>query len=1095
LRTHGPFSYTPAVASRFPTERVSLRHPSFLLSGAFAALLIASSGCAYDPPAHIEDSNAVIPERISFSLHVRPILSDRCFACHGPDAEGRVTDLRFDTEEGMRATLTNSQRNRAIISGNPNRSEMVHRILSDDPLTRMPPPESNLSLTAEEQAILIRWIEQGAEFEEHWAFSPPEKDTPPEITQTEWPRDDVDRFVLSRMEREGMSPASEASKEEWIRRVSFDLIGLPPTVAELDDFLLDTSSGAYGRVVDRLLSSEHYGERMAVDWLDLARYADSHGYQDDGWRNMWPWRDWVVRSFNANQPYDDFVTQQLAGDLFETPTKDDLLATGFNRNHLQSQEGGIVLEEFRVDYVANRTDTFGKAFLGVTMECGRCHDHRYDPVSMTEYYELFAFFNSVNEIGNIPYAGEASPTVILTTEVEDEELERIRTKIRELEHEANPSNPRWDAEVEPVAPDGPVAVEGMTAHYPIESFVEKDNLLTLEDRVQPDSAGYFWGDRERLPEIVEGVDGKAMKLVGDGWLDAGSKRHHFERYDPFTLSVWFRIENETTWGPLMAKTSGLFDGDRGYHTFLNPDHTISARLVHVGPDNEIRIRTTEPVPSGEWQHLVFRYDGSSRADGMELVLNGQPMPTRILTDNLHQSIRLSIHPFTGDSTNWAGPGDLRLGFTDNNLRMLDEVAFDEWKVFDRRLSLPEIRTLAGLGAGKEEWRDYILTTRSDAWKDVSQALRAARAQENRILTLAPETMIMRDLPDPRPTYTLHRGQYDDPRDPVTHGTPEAILAFPDSLPKNRLGLARWLFLDENPLTARVQVNRLWQHVFGRGLVVTSDNMGAQGALPSHPALLDWLAVEYRDSGWDTKALLRRLVLSATYRQTSRPTPELLESDPDNELLARGPARRLSAEQMRDHALAASGLLVPEIGGPPVRPYQPAGLWKEQATRNGTEYVQDSGDDLYRRSLYTIWKRTTPPPSMMIFDTSERNLCVVRRQSTSTPLQALVLMNDPQFVEASRLLAERMLREGGATDEERITWGFRALTARSPSEIERDALFELLEQERRSLSATAARQLLSAGEHPRDPSLPPREVAALTTVASTILNHDATITLR
>ncbi len=1053
------------------------------------------TGCGYTPPPEIAEMKAVIPEQVSFSLHVRPILSDRCFSCHGPDAEGRVTDLRFDTEEGMRATLTNSDRKRAIRPGNPSSSELVHRILSDDPLTGMPPAESNLSLSAEEKAVLIRWIEQGAEYEEHWSLAQPERPENPAVIREDWSIDNLDRFVLARMERSGLVPSQESSREEWIRRVTFDLTGLPPTVAEIDAFLDDNSSAAYAHVVDRLLASEHYGERMAVEWLDLARYADSHGYQDDGWRNMWPWRDWVVRSFNANQPYDEFVTQQLAGDLFENPTQDELLATGFNRNHLQSQEGGIVLEEFRVDYVANRTDTFGKAFLGLTMECGRCHDHRYDPVSMTEYYELYAFFNSVNEIGNIPYAGEASPTVILTTEVEDEELGRIRAMIAELEHEADPSNPQWDAASEQVSPDAAVTIEGMTAHYPIESFVEKDNLLTLEDRVQPDSAGYFWGDRERLPEIVEGVDGNAMKLVGDGWLDAGSKRHHFERYDPFTLSIWFRIENETSWGPLMAKTSGLFDGDRGYHTFLNPDHTISARLVHVGPDNEIRIRSTMPVSSGEWHHLAFRYDGSSRADGVQLILDGQMMETRVLTDNLRQSMRLSIHPFTGDSTNWAGPGDLRLGFTDNNQRMLDEVVFDEWKVFDRRLSLPEIRTLAGTSLGEDEWRDYALSTRSPEWKAVSAELRKARAQENRILTLAPQTMIMRDLPEPRPTFTLHRGQYDDPREPVTHGTPKAVLAFPDSLPQNRLGLAQWLFLEDNPLTARVQVNRLWQLVFGRGIVATSDNLGAQGALPTHPELLDWLAMVYRDSGWDTKAMLRRLVLSATYRQTSNPTPELLENDPDNELLARGPARRLTAEQMRDHALAASGLLVPKLGGPPVRPYQPAGLWKEQATRNGTEYVQDSGENLYRRSLYTIWKRTTPPPSMMIFDTSERNLCLVRRQSTSTPLQALVLMNDPQFVESSRLLAERMLREGGSTDKERVSWGFRALTARSPSDIERDALLALLTEERQSTSIAAARQLLASGEHPRDPSLPVREVAALTTVASTILNHDATIILR
>ena len=1060
-------------------------------------MALLSGGCGVDIPSEVESASESVPEQISFSLHVRPILSDRCFSCHGPDVEGRVSNLRFDTEEGLRASLTNSRRSRAVRAGDPARSELVHRILSDDAAYRMPPPESNLSLSAGEKATLVRWIEQGAEFEEHWAFSPPRKPSVPSVANADWAIDDVDRFVLAELELAGLNPSEPATREAWLRRVTFDLTGLPPAVDDISNFLEDERPGAYERVVDRLLDSEHYGERMAVEWLDLARYADSHGYQDDGWRNMWPWRDWVIRSFNDNRPYDAFVTEQLAGDLLENPSRDQILATGFNRNHLQSQEGGIVLEEYRTDYVANRTDTFGKALIGLTMECGRCHDHRYDPVSQEEYFELFAFFNSNNEIGNIPYAGEASPTVILTTPIEEQELARIRAKISELEAEADFSNPRWDADVARMQPGNDVTIEGMTAHYPIEEFVEKDNLLTLEDRVQPDSAGYFWGDRERLPEIVDGIDGKAMTLVGDGWLDAGSKRHHFERFDPFSLSIWFRIENADTFGPLIAKTSGLMDGDRGYQTYLNPDHTLTARVVHVGPDNEIRIRTSEPVSTGEWHHLAFRYDGSSRAEGMEMVLDGHIMSSAVITDNLKQSTRITIDPFTGDSTNWAGPGDLRLGFTDNNQRMLDQVTFDEWKVFNRRLTLPEIRTLARQDPGQDEWREYAITTQSVDWKRTQSELRSWRSREDRILTHAPEVMVMREMSEPRPTYLLHRGQYDEPRNQVERGTPDAILPFPDHLPRNRLGLAQWLFLDENPLTARVAVNRLWQQVFGRGIVATSDNLGSQGTIPTHPELLDWLAIEYRDSGWDTKAMLRRLVLSATYRQSSVASPALIERDPDNLLLARGPSRRLSAEMMRDHALASSGLLVADLGGPPVRPYQPAGLWKEQATRNGTEYIQDKGDNLYRRSMYTIWKRTTPPPSMMIFDASERNLCVVRRQSTSTPLQALVLLNDPQFVEASRALAERMLREGGTSDSQRIAFAFRALTSREPTPDELDVLRNLLAKQRSEFARRpeAARALLSVGEHTRDTSLPVVEVASLSTVASTIMNHDATLYIR
>lgn len=1073
-----------------------VRVAHIILFGAIAGL---ATGCAVDKPADIVEAQQRIPETISFSLHVRPILSDRCFACHGPDIEGRVVDLRFDTPEGIQARLSESSRSRAVRGGDLRGSEVYYRITSDDPEYRMPPPESNLSLTTEEKAIIVRWIEQGAEFEPHWAFTLPAEPSVPKVKKVAWAVDPIDAFILARLEREGLAPAEETSRQSWFRRVAFDLTGLPPTLEELDAFLKDESPEAHLKVVDRLLASGSYGERMAVEWLDIARYADSHGYQDDGWRNMWPWRDWVIRAFNANQPYDQFVTDQLAGDLYENPTRDQILATGFNRNHLQSQEGGIVLEEYRVDYVANRTDTFGKAFLGLTVECARCHDHRYDPVSQEEYYQVFSFFNSVNEVGNIPYAGEASPTVILTTQVEDDRLAAIQDMIRALEKSVDPADSAFDDGFDDWLPAHGVSVEpmGLIAHYPIEEFVEKDGLLTLEDRVQPDSAGYFWGDKDNLPPIVDGIDGNAMTLVGDGWLDMGDKRHHFDRTDSFSLSLWFRIDNPGSYGPLMSKTSGLFDGNRGYHVFLNEDHTLTASLVHVAPDNQISTRSENSVSLNEWHHVVLTYDGSSKAEGIILSLDGNKMKSYVEVDNLKQSTTITIDPFTGDSTNWAGRGNLRIGFSDNNQRMLDGVTVDDLKVFDRALTRLEIRNIAGLEMDSEGLRAYYVSTVSLRYQSVYLKLKKLREEENFILTHAPEVMVMRDLPEPRETFLLYRGRYDQPRQRVDYGTPEAVLGFSDDLPRNRLGLAQWLFDEANPLTARVAVNRLWQQVFGKGIVETADNFGSQGAVPTHPALLDYLATAYRASGWDTKAMLKRLVLSSTYRQNSIVSPEALKRDPDNTLLARGPSRRLTAEMVRDNALSVSGLLIDDIGGPPVKPYQPAGLWKEQATRNGTEYVQDHGNDLYRRSLYTIWKRTTPPPAMMNFDTSERNLCIVKRQSTSTPLQALVLMNDPQFVEASRILAERMYLEGGASDESRIAFGFRALTSRGPSADEMHVLRALLQEERRDYEGNkaAARKLLATGEFPRDRALPSPEVAALAIVASTIMNFDATIILR
>jgi len=1061
------------------------------------------AGCGVDKPPDLVEAESDIPDEIRFSLHVRPILSDRCYACHGPDIEGRVTDLHFDTAEGLHADLIESSRSRAVRGGDLGGSEVFHRITSVDPDYRMPPPESNLSLSAREKAIIVRWIEQGGEFEPHWAFTPPTEPPVPDVENTGWVRDPIDTFILAQIERLGLSPAEESSASSWLRRVSFDLTGLPPSIDDLDDFLgqIEASSpeSAYESEVDRLLASDSYGERMAVAWLDIARYADSHGYQDDGWRNMWPWRDWVIRSYNSNQPYDEFVTDQLAGDLYDNPTRDQILATGFNRNHLQSQEGGIVLEEYRNDYVANRTDTFGKAFLALTVECARCHDHRYDPVSQEEYYELYSFFNDVNEIGNIPYAGEASPTVILTTEIEDLRLAELTAMISSLEREVDSENEIYDGEFDQwrMSHDGTIDPVGLVAHYPLDEFVEKEDLLTLEDLIQPDSAGYFWGDKDNLPPIVEGIHGNAMTLVGDGFLDMGGKRHHFDRTDAFSLSLWFRIDELDATGPLLSKTSGLFDGNRGYHLFLNEDHTLTASLVHVGPDNQISTRSVESVSEMQWHHIAMSYDGSSRVSGITLSLDGVVIDTKTEVDNLKQSITVTIDPFTGDSTNWAGDGDLRIGFSDNNQRTLEGVTVDELKVFNRAVSPPEIRDLAGLSSTGDGMRMYYVTTQSTYYGERFAELTALRVEENFILTHAPEVMVMRDLPEPRETFLLYRGQYDQARQKVGYGAPKAVLNYSDEAPRNRLGLAEWLFDDKNPLTARVVVNRLWMQIFGRGIVESADNFGSQGAVPSHPELLDYLAIEFRNSGWDTKAMLKRLVLSATYRQTSIVPLEKKQLDVDNLFLARGPDKRLTAEMMRDNALSVSNLLVNEIGGPPVRPYQPDGLWKEQATRNAVKYVQDSGDKLYRRSIYTIWKRTTPPPAMMSFDTSERNLCIVKRQSTSTPLQALILMNDPQFVESARILAERMVSEGGSSDDDKITFGFRMLTSRQPTPNEKALLSSLLEEERltyeRDISAAYA--VLSTGEFPRDESLSAAEVAAFTTVASTIMNFDATIILR
>lgn len=1090
-----------------------MRHLAIILT-----CTIVLSGCGAEKPPSIVEAEPSLPDYIDYNFHVKPILSDRCYTCHGPDNNARKADFRLDTEAGAFAALSESDRKRALVRGNLNKSEVFHRIVSDDPEYRMPPPESNLSISPEEVAILLKWIEQGAEFKRHWSLIPPEKPDFPSVHRSNWPQNGIDHFVLAKLEAQGLAPTEEAPKETLIRRVTFDLTGLPPTLDEVDAFLTDTSPDAYEKVVDRLLASPTYGERMATEWLDVARYADSHGYQDDGLRNMWPWRDWVIQAFNRNMPFDEFVTWQLAGDLLPNPTQEQLLATGFNRNHLQSQEGGIVAEEYRVEYVADRVETFGKAFLGQTMQCARCHDHKYDPVTQKEYYELFAFFNSVNEFGNIPYAGEAAPTVILTDEITDQQLDSLRTQIRDYEaqtdinHEAfEEGYQAWLSRME--QSHEPIEAKGLIGYYPIEALVKKDDLHTIENREDREAHGFFWGDIDKLPTQVEGKFGNALRLQGDGWLDMGEDRYYFERNEPFSISLWFKAHHDSVSGPLFTKTQGLMNGKRGYGVEILEDGTLTAALHHVFPDNSIEIKTRDPIPSETWSNLIMTYDGSSRASGISLYMNGEKMPSDITVDNLQTSIRHTVDPYKKEATNWGGGGNLRIGFVGGNLPKLTDVSVDEFRVYDRRLTVLEVASVAGapdpLGtvlsvnatqrtsAQQQALRDFYVSTTAPTYQESFATLTELRGEENEILTAQPQVMIMRDRPVPRPTHLLFRGAYDAPREQVDHGTPASIMDFPDDLPKNRMGLAQWLIDPRNPLPARVQVNRYWQLYFGNGLVATPDDFGNQGALPTHPALLDWLATTFVDSGWDVKAFQKLIVMSATYRQVSNVTPELLEKDPDNVLLARGPSYRLPAEMIRDNALAVSGLLADSLGGPPVKPYQPAGLWKELATRNATEYVQDHGIDLYRRSMYTIWKRTTPPPSMMNFDMPERNFCSVRRQSTSTPLQALVLLNDPQYVEAARLLAERMIKEGGEALTDRLTYAFRLLTSRAPFEHELALLADLFSKEQDAFDSDrqSALDLLGAGEYPYDPSLDVTEVAALTVVASTILNFDEAVIKR
>ena len=1048
-----------------------------------------------------KDVEAQLPEKIDFNLHVKPILSDRCFACHGPDVNKREAGLRLDTEEAALAALEGEPGTFALVPHRPKDSELYHRITSTDPAMQMPPPESNLSLSEQEVAVLTRWIEQGAEYKPHWSFIKPEKPEVPEATST-WPKNNVDRFVLATLEQAEFSPSERASREKLIRRVTFDLTGLPPTVQEVDNFLADTSSDAYEKLVDRLLDSPHYGERMASEWLDVARYADSHGYQDDGMRNMWPWRDWVIESFNRNMPYDDFITWQLAGDMLPDATQEQQLASAFNRNHLQSQEGGIVSEEYRVEYVADRANTLGKAFLGLTVECARCHDHKYDPIAQEEYYSLFAFFNSINETGQIPYVGEASPTVILTDEETDKQLAFLEEKIQEQEAKTDPQRAsyqtgfaQWLKQAQTSATARQVTLKHEVGHYPLDNPVD-DKFRNVANPALP--ADMKVDQQDKMPEIVEGKFGRALRLVGDSYVDLGKDIGFYERNDPFTVSLWFKSLRDSLEGPIFSRSGGYYNGDRGYDLQLRTDRTLAARLIHTWPANAIEIHTIDKLPVDEWCHLAVTYDGSSRASGLTVYLNGKPMRQRIETDHLKRSILT----YGKDKEVWGDQfSNLLIGkqFQES----LDGAVADEFRVFDQKLSAIEVAAVYGdpdpvlaflESKNQDELLDYYLRNYNDSYQQSFAQLTQRRGEENELLSALPEVMVMKELDEPRPTFILDRGAYDAPTKKVYPTTPASVMKFPEDLPRNRLGLAQWLIHEDNPLTARVAVNRYWQLLFGRGIVKTSDDFGNQGELPSHPELLDWLAIRFRESGWDVKALVRLLVTSATYQQSSVATPEMKERDYENVWLARGPSYRMPAEMIRDNALMASGLIADSIGGPSVKPYQPEGLWEQLATRNVTEYVQDHGDNLYRRGLYTIWKRSSPPPSMVNFDASDKYLCTVKRQNTNTPLQALVLLNDPQYVEAARLLAERMITEGGKQPEEQITFGFRALTSREPDDRELNLLKQLYREERAEFSQAPARadSLLAVGEHPRDPDLPTDQLAALTVVANTLVNYDEAV---
>jgi len=1021
-------------------------------------------------------SSVVAEEKVSFSREILPILSDRCFYCHGPDKTHQKADLRLDIRADAIAAG-------AINPGHPGKSKVLLHIFSNDPEEIMPPPDAHRELSDAQRSLIRTWINQGAEYEPHWAFVAPPASVPiPETADKSWPKNPIDSFILSRLEKEKLKPSPAAPPERWLRRVTFDLTGLPPTQAEIDAFLADKAPTAAETVVDRLLASPRFGERMATPWLDVARYADSFGYQADIGTEAWPYRDWVIRSFNANLPFDQFITEQLAGDLLPNPTRDQRLATAFNRIHRKTNEGGSVPEEFRQDGISDRVHTVGTAFMALTFECSRCHDHKYDPITAKDYYSLGAFFNSIEEAGLIQggqYRGTVLPQPALQLPTSDQEtkLASLQSDIAAAESalvdfikSAEPEFQSW------LASGQPFPTPDLAALFHFDETTA-GNLKNEIDAKQPGKSG---GN-----QLAPGKSGNGILADGDSLTelpDLGIA--HADQ--PFSFSLWLKPAQVHERAVVFANSASFDLPFSGYELLLEDNH-LTWTLTRELPGCAASVSSKLKIPANEWTHVTVTNDGSRKASGLKIFINGQAAETTVASDNLTRDFQI------GDSLHFMGRGR-DIGLKNG---MIDEVA-----IHLRAITPVEVAALFSgkpitANTDRAALRDYYFSAVNPTARDLANKVNAARAAYRTTERPVREIVTMRESAEPVPAYILVRGDYSTHGEKVGRETPAWLPPFPADQPRNRLGFAKWLTSPNHPLTARVTINRIWQEIFGTGIVATSDNFGLQGAQPSNPALLDWLARDFMTHGWDQKRAIRQMVLSATYAQDSSASPELRERDPANALLARGPSRRLTAEMLRDSALALSGLLSERIGGEPAMPYQaPGSMWKV-LNNFLPDYKQDTGEGLYRRSLYTFWRRTTTPPNMMIFDATTRDVCATRRQVTNTPLQPLVMLNDPQFVEAARKLGERILKSGGSTDEARVKWSYREVLGKSPAPAQLAILLDLVNEQRGFFKSkpTDAAALLKVGESKSDPALDSVEAATFAALAQSLLNLDANITLR
>jgi hypothetical protein len=1046
------------------------------ITAVFLATVLVSGTASY---------SAETQREISYNRDIRPILTENCFACHGPDSAARKASLRLDSFEAATAERKDSKP--AVVPGKPEESEAYRRITTTDEDDLMPPVKSKKVLTTAQKDLLKSWIAGGAKYQSHWSFIAPTRAEVPKAPNPEWVQNPIDNFVAARLAGAGLKPETEADRRTLARRASLDLTGLPPTPEMVSAFVNDKSANAYEKLVDSLLASQHYGEHRGRYWLDAARYADTHGIHFDNYRETWAYRDWVINAYNSNMRFDQFTIEQLAGDLLPNATMEQKIATGFNRCNMTTSEGGAIDEEYLVLYNRDRTETTAAVWMGLTAGCATCHDHKYDPLKQKEFYQMAAFFNNTTQPAMDGNKKDTPPVIVVPTSQDRsrwEELPEVKkyakARLDRRREVALDDFTQWLSSAKPDTILEGIPTEGLTFTAPLKEATAP--TITVMVNGYPRTLA--------LGPSPEGVIGANAFVTSKEIVPTVPEAGDFERDQPFSAGLWIKLGDDKS-GSVIAR----MDEDeafRGWDITIQ-DGKPGMHIISKWPEDAIKVLSRRRLDPKKWQHIFVTYDGSSKAAGVNVYIDGKLQEVDRDPDKLQNTIK-SKAPFKigqrkkGDQLEKAGVQDVRIYA--RTLKVEEIVALKEKPRLSYLVSKPADKRT------EEEQKaiyDGYLNGYDGEYKAGAKVFLALEDEERDIRKRGTIAHIMNEKSTPPEGYVLFRGDYDKRRDKVGPGTPEMLPPFTDDLPRNRLGFAKWLLRPDHPLTARVAVNHMWQELFGVGLVKTAGDFGISGETPSHQDLLDWLAVDFRESGWDMKRMYKMIVMSATYRQAARTTPEKYAKDPENRLLSRGPRFRMDAEMIRDYALATSGLLSPKIGGPSVRPYQPEGVWEmvgmqESDTRN---YKRDSGEKLYRRSLYSFWKRMAPPATMDIFNAPSRESCVLRRERTNTPLQALATLNDPQFVEAARKLAERSLKECNGSDADRLNWIAQELLMRPFRDEERKIVQASLDELKEHYAAARedAETLLKVGEAPVEVEAEPVLLAAYTMVVNQLMNLD------